>query len=317
MNLSSLDLNLLLVLHAVLEEGSVARAAERLHVSSPAISNSLARLRALLDDPLLVRSGRGLVPTPRAKELAPILARIVEDTASVVHGPAGDPAASTRELTLALTDADQVASLPRLAGALARAMPRARLRAVSVDTLISSGGLEGGAADAAIGPEEAASGLRSSPLYEEEAVLVVRRGHPILKKNAVKPKVTREAFNALRHVDVHLALGRGGAGHRVAEDAFARFGLVRDVAITVPTFTAAAMVAASTDLMAGLPRRVVASLAKVADLVIVEAPLPVFRFTMQLMWHERTHLDPVAQRFRATITEALGPAPKARRATRA
>ena len=123
MNLSALDLNLLLVLHAVLEEGSVARAAERLHVTSPAISNSLARLRAQLDDPLLVRSGRGLVPTPRAKELAPILARIVEEAEQVIEGPARDPAASTRELTLALADADQVASLPRLANALARTMP--------------------------------------------------------------------------------------------------------------------------------------------------------------------------------------------------
>lgn len=310
MNLSALDLNLLLVLHAVLEEGSVARAAARLHVTSPAISNSLARLRAHLGDPLLVRSGRGLVPTPRAKELAPILARIVEDAELVIEGPARDPAASTRELTLALADADQVASLPRLADALARTMPRARLRVVSVDTLISSGGLEGGAVDAAIGPEEVASGLHASPLYEEEAVLVVRRGHPTVKR-----KLTREAFNSLRHVDVHLALGRGSAGHRVAEDAFARFGLVRDVAITVPTFTAAAMVAASTDLVAGLPRRMVQSLAKVADLVIVEAPLPVFRFTMQLVWHERTHLDPVAQRFRATITEALvSPKRPARRA---
>ena len=309
MNLSSLDLNLLVVLHAVLEEGSVARAAERLHVTSPAISNSLARLRALLGDPLLVRSGRGLVPTPRAKELGPILARIVEDAEQVVHGPGGDPAATTRELTLALADADQVASLPRLATTLARTMPRARLRVVSVDTLISSGGLEGGAVDAAIGPEETASGLHASPLYEEDAVFVVRRGHPTVKK-----RLTREAFNSLRHVDVHLALGRGGAGHRVAEDAFVRVGLARDVAITVPSFTAAAMVAASTDLVAGLPRRVVASLAKVADLVIVEAPLPVFRFTMQLVWHERTHLDPVAQLFRATITEALGAPRRKRRA---
>jgi DNA-binding transcriptional LysR family regulator len=190
-------------------------------------------------------------------------------------------------------------------------MPRARLRVVSVDTLISSGGLEGGAVDAAIGPQEAATGLHTSALYEEDAVLVVRRGHPTVKK-----RLTREAFNSLRHVDIHLALGRGGAGHRVAEDAFARFGLVRDVAITVPTFTAAAMVTASTDLVAGLPRRVVDSLAKVADLVVVEAPMPAFHFTMQLVWHERTHLDPVAQLFRATVVEALGTAPRKRRSSR-
>lgn len=311
MELSALDLNLLLVLHAVLEERSVVRAARRLHVTPPAVSNALSRLRDVLGDPLFVRSGRGIVPTPHALELAPTLARIVADAERVISGPERDPAATTRELTIALSDSDQVASLPTLAAAVARRMPRARLRVVSVDTLISRGGLEGGAADAAVGPEELARGLRSAPLYEDDAVIVLRRGHPALRR-----RMTREAFLALRHVDVHLALGRGGVGHRVAEQALAKHGLVRDVAVTVPTFTAAALVAAATDLAAGVPRRVAERIAPMAELAIVEPPVPSFRFRIHLLWHERTHADPVLALFREIALDTMGERPRKKRAAR-
>lgn len=312
-NISAIDLNLLLVLHVVLEERSVTRAARRLHVTPPAISNSLARLRALLDDALLVRSGRGLVPTPRAIELGPALARAVAELERVVQGGESDPASSTRELTIAMADADQVASLPRIASAFATRLPRASLRVVSVDTLVSSGGLEGGEIDAAIGPREVAQGpqLHSAPLYDEEAVLVVRRDHPTVRR-----KLTREAFGALRHVDVHLALGRGGVGHRSAEDFFARLGLTRDIAVTVPTFTAAAMVVASSDHVSGMPRRIAEALAPLAPLTIVSSPLPPMLVQMNLVWHERTHHDTVARLFRETVIDALRDAPGRKRATR-
>src|SRR5215472_1257480 len=111
-NLSSIDLNLFLVLHAVLEERSATRAARRLHVTPSAVSNALARLRALLGDPLLVRSGRGVVPTPRAAALAPALARALRDLDQAVHGDAFDPATTDRELTLAMADVIQVVRLP-------------------------------------------------------------------------------------------------------------------------------------------------------------------------------------------------------------
>src|SRR5687768_2758711 len=102
-NLAAIDLNLLWVLHAVLAERGVARAAARLRVTSPAVSNALARLRAALGDPLFVRSGRGLAPTPRALELAPVLARSFGDLEAALRaGAAFDARACTRELTIAL-----------------------------------------------------------------------------------------------------------------------------------------------------------------------------------------------------------------------
>src|SRR5215467_9171123 len=101
-SLSALDLNLLLVLDTVLAERSVVRAARKLHVTPSAVSNGLARLRAALDDPLLIRSGRGVVPTPRATALAPALARALRDLDQAVHGEGFDPATTDRELTLAI-----------------------------------------------------------------------------------------------------------------------------------------------------------------------------------------------------------------------
>lgn len=301
MNLSGLDLNLLWVLHVVLEQGSVARAAKRLALTSPAVSNALARLRSALGDPLLVRSGRGLVPTPRALALRPVLAQALGALEGAIGQPSElDAERTTRELTIALTDSDQLVSLPAIAEAFAERMPRARLRVVSIDTLVSSGGLAGPLVDVAIGPPMDGPGLRSAPIYEEEGVLVVRRDHP-----RVRRRLTARRFCAERHVDIHLALGKGGVGHRAAEEALARHGLTRDVAVVVPTFAAAAMVVAQTDLVTGMPRRFAEALVRTLPIRIVTAPIPPMRFTMQMMWHERTHHDPIAARFREAIASVF------------
>src|SRR4051812_44696496 len=150
-NLSAIDLNLLVVLDAVLAERSVARAAKRLHVTPPAISNALARLRGALGDPIVTRSGRGIVPTPRALQLGPAVARALRDIDAAIHGAAFDPRTAEVVLTLAVADAGQLARLPALTGLVTATLPRARLRVVSVDTMIALGGLAGTEVDAAIG----------------------------------------------------------------------------------------------------------------------------------------------------------------------
>jgi DNA-binding transcriptional LysR family regulator len=131
-SLENLDLNLLVVLDAVLAERSVARAARRLHVTPSAVSNGLAKLRSTFGDPLLARSGRGVVPTPRALALAPALAAALAGLRAAVLGDGFDPAATRRAFTLAVADLGQLTFAPRLAGLLARAMPRASLRVVVI-----------------------------------------------------------------------------------------------------------------------------------------------------------------------------------------
>ncbi|WP_437291116.1 LysR family transcriptional regulator [Sorangium sp. So ce406] len=302
MNLSAIDLNLLLVLHAVLEERSAARAARRLRVTPSAVSNSLAKLRALLGDPLVVRSGRGLAPTPRALEIAPRLRAAFGEIAGALEGERSfDPKATTRAFAIACSDVDQICSLPAVARSFAAEMPRAALRVVSVDHLEASGGLGGGEIDTAIAPAHPLPpGHHAADLFEQDSVFVVHRDHPCARR-----RLTRERFNAMRHIDIHVALGRGGIGNRAAQEMLAAHGLRREIAVTVPTFFAAAVVAASTDLIAGMPRRLAEALAQVAPLAIVEPPGPGMVFRMQLVWHERTHLDEGARRFREIVIAAL------------
>lgn len=302
MNISSIDLNRLLVLDAVLRERSVTRAAAMLHVTPSAISNALARLRATFEDPLLVRSGRGLVLTPRATSLAPQLAEAVAAMARVVEEQTNfEPAHSTRTFTLACSDAEQISEVPRIAVAFARKLPNASLRVLSVDQLESRGGLAGGEVDVAIAPAHAPMrDLYAADLYEEEGVLVVRRGHP-----QVRRRMSKEQFNALRHIDILLALGGPGIGHRIVEEFFASHGLRRDIAVSVPSFAAAAAIAARTDWVAGMPRRMAATFLRQLPLTAVALPVPPLPFRIQLVWHQRTHADKGARFFRSLVLAAM------------
>lgn len=140
-------------------------------MTSPAVSNALSRLRLLLNDALFVRRGRGLVPTPRALELQPMLRAIFASLeAGLSSREAFDPKTCTRTLTLALSDADQVASLSALRREFSRRLPRAQLRIVSLDTLVASGGLSGELVDAVIGPPSAEPGVHHQPAYDDRAV---------------------------------------------------------------------------------------------------------------------------------------------------
>jgi DNA-binding transcriptional LysR family regulator len=207
-SLSQLDLNLLIVLDTVLAERSVTRAASRLHVTPSAISNSLARLRHALGDPLVLRSGRGVVPTPRATALGPALSRALGEIDRAIHGDAFDPASTTGQFTLAMADAGQIVQMPQLASKFARTMPRARLRVVGIDTLLSSGGLAGTEVDLALAAlEERGPGVHIEPLYDEHSVLVARIGHAL-----AGAAVSKRALGSLRHVDVQVAPGKGYRG---------------------------------------------------------------------------------------------------------
>jgi len=307
MNLAALDLNLLVVLQIALEERSATRAARRLHVTQSAVSNSLARLRELFDDPLLVRSGRGLVPTPRAQELAPLLGVAFERLEAALQQAPVDPARSERTFCLACPDGQQIRDVPRIVQLLKQRMPQAKLTVISIDTLLARGGLAAAVADGALAPPPTASekDLRFEPLYSEDAVLVVRRDHP-----CAGGRVTRKAFNALEHVDTLIALGEAGRGHQAAESAFARAGLERRVTVAVPSFTAAAMTVSQTRLAATLPRGVARALALHLPITLLEMPIRGFSIPVGLLWHERTEKDGLCREFRKVIAEAIGERPR-------
>jgi DNA-binding transcriptional LysR family regulator len=302
MNLANVDVNLFVVLHAVLEEGSATRAAKRLHVTQSAVSNALARLRELVGDPLVVRSGQGLVPTPRAEALAPHVAAAIGELERALSGGAGfAPATSTRTFVLSAADSYQVRDVPSVAQAFAQHLPRATLRVVSSDYLAVTNGMAAGEIDAAFMPAQAVEpGHQARELFEERAALVVRRDHP-----KVGARFTPALFNALGHIDVEVALGRTGAGHRVAEQHWQRAGLKRQVAVVVPYFIAAAQVAARTDLVAGLPHRLAEALCETLPLRIVPAAFPLPSLMTVLAWHDRTEADQGARYFRQLVIDAV------------
>jgi DNA-binding transcriptional LysR family regulator len=296
-SISSLDLNLLLVLDAVLSERSVARAARRLHVTPSAVSNALARLRSALDDPLVARSGRGIVPTPRAVELAPAIARALRDLDEAVHRRPFDPLSCERTFTLAIADVGQMVHLSALAALIQKEMPRARLRVVGIDSLVSLGGLAGTEVDVALGVAERTPGIRAERLFDERVVLVSRRDHPATGK-----RLSRSALESLRHVGVEMAPGRGFRDP--AAQAFARAGVHRHIAVVVPTFTTAAAVVADTDMVASLPASLLDVVGRRFALRPVSAPIKPYAVPMSLRWHERTHADPAVTFFRGLVRKA-------------
>lgn len=297
-SISSIDLNLMLVLHTVLAERNVARAANRLHVTPSAVSNALARLRDVLGDPLVTRKGRGIVPTPRATELAPAIARAIHELEHVLQAGLFDAATCTRTFTLAVADAGQITWVPRIATEMTRALPKAHLRVVGIDSLVSLGDLTSSEIDLHLGVRAKGAGLHVERLFEERTVLVARRGHPALGK-----RLSRHALGALLHVRVEMVPGRNFRDHLAV--AYARAGVPREVVMTVPTFTAAAAVVAASDLVTTLPASLLAVHGTQFGLRTLLAPVSTPAVLMALCWHERTHADPAAVAFRALVRRAV------------
>jgi DNA-binding transcriptional LysR family regulator len=219
-----------------------------------------------------------------------------------------NPRQCSRQFTLACADNQQICDAPQIAEAMTKHMPRARLRVVSIDYLVANDGLARGGVDVAIGPNAAPPGSFCAELYRERGVAVVRRNHP-----RVEMRMTRELFNSSKHVDTLITLGQAGAGHNLAEKFFRRHGLVRNVVLSVPSFTAAAMIAVRTDCVACLPGRIAQALGRYLPLRILEVPARGFEMPLNLHWHSRTHADASAQYFRDLIISTLRDRPPARR----
>jgi len=295
---SALDLNLLLVLNTVLTEGSVAKAAGRLHVTPSAVSNALARLRLLLGDPLLTRKGRGIVPTPRALVLAPILAKGLQDLQDAVRASGFTAATTTRRFTLALSDVGQVVLLPPIVSLFTQEMPQARLRVVGIDSFVLLGGLAGPEIDAVIGPATAGADTHVERLFEHNAVLICREGHPALTTAA-----DARTFGTLRHIAIDMVPGQ--ALRDLAGDAYAKAGVTRNVAMTVPTFSAAAAVVAATDLVATVPASLLDAVGPHLRLRALPSPVTPLPIVTNLCWHERTHADSAVAGFRSVVRRAV------------
>ncbi len=297
-DISTIDLNLLATLDALLTEGSVTKAARRLGIGQPATSHALGRLRELFGDPLFVRAGRTITPTPRAEALREPLSRVLVDVARLVRHEVGfDAASSTR--TFVLTCPDLLAPLlPRMSARLHEAAPHARLE-VRNRGRDDAQALESGQADLALGPGPAeGTGLRTRGLGAIHFGVVARRGHPALRKRR-----TLEASTWVEYP--HVVVRTGSSSRSFVGAALGRAGLERHVGLVVPTFLAALVTVTETDLFFAAPRELVTPLLSPLGLVVVDPPLTVPAVPIVSLWHERFQADPAHRFFRGLVVEQL------------
>lgn len=295
--MSGPDLNLLLTLDVLLAEGSVAGAAQRLQLSPSAMSRALGRLRETTGDPLLVRAGRGLVPTPRALALRERVHQLVEDAGAVLRPDQTiDLAGLVRTFTLRTSDGFVENFGPGLLARIGEEAPGVRLHFLQKpdkdSTPLRDGrvDLETGVVEESLGPE-----VRSQALFRDRLIGVVRRGHPLSEG-----RLTANAYAEAHHVIV----SRSGYENGAVERPFLPPDLVRKVGTIVGGFSAALSLARASDLVATVPEHHTESLRD--GMFSFRLPVPANAFTVSMLWHPRMEADPAHRWLRACLREVCG-----------
>jgi DNA-binding transcriptional LysR family regulator len=295
-NLATIDLNLLVVLHAVLVERSATRAARRLGVTQSAVSNALARLRDVFGDALVIRHARGLTPTSRAEALAPRLAELLGALGTLVEGDAPfDPRQTTREFTLACADYYGMVVLPPLVEALAARAPLARLRIVTLEQLVSGGGLAHDV-DVHVGrPPTVPPGCETRALFDERFVCITRKRQGARQPARLGIREYREAS----HVRVRVL----ESARDPIDVELEKRGIRRNVVLTVPHFSLAPLVVLRMGYVATLSERLATLYASFLPLAIRTPPLALGARPVQMIWHRRSAGDAGARFFRDLVAE--------------
>ena len=296
------DLNLLVTLNVLLAERSVAQAARRLRLSPSAMSRALARLRETLGDPLLVRAGRGLVPTPRALELHERVSQLVQEAEAVLR-PADklDLKRLVRTFTLRTSEGFAENFGPALIALLEKDAPGVRLRFVQKPDK-HSGPLREGAVDLETGVVEknTAPELRVQALFRDRYVGVVRSGH-VLTQGEITP--ARYAMGR------HISVSREGLDKGPIDEALQPFGLERAIATIVSGFATAVALARGSDLIATVPERHTGSLR--SGMHSFALPVTTPDFTVSMLWHPRLDADPAHRWLRKCVRDVCTEQPGA------
>ena len=298
--MSSPDLNLLVTLDVLLCEGSVARAARRLRLSPSAMSRALARLRETTGDPLLVRAGRGLVPTPRALELREQVSLLVQQAQAVLRPVAiPDLGRLNRTFTLRTREGFVENFAIDLIARIHEQAPGVRLRFVE-KTDRDSTALREGTVDleTAVVDKDTSPELRTQALFSDRLIGVTRAGHPL----------SQAAMSATGYAaGGHIGVSMRGLDHGLIDQALAALGLSREIVTSVPGFSSALGLARSSDLIASVPERYTTSLR--IGLHSFTLPFPVPEFRIAMLWHPRMDADPVHRWLRGCLREVCARKP--------
>jgi DNA-binding transcriptional LysR family regulator len=300
MNLSSVDLNLLAAFNALAKERNVTLAANRIGLSQPAMSNALARLRKLFNDPLFVRTVAGMQPTPYAQQLEDPIARACELFESALQIDAGfDPATTTRKtFNFYLSEIGEVVFLPKIVLGLQQRAPGIGVKVSRVPENGPQAAMEAGTVDLAIGIfPDLKAGFYQQRLYGDRFVCIAQRG------------LTRRtsAMSLEEYVGApHAVVASTGTGHDTAiERILWKQRLHRRIAVTVPHFMALPAIVAQTDAIATIPFRMASALGSHANIEVLDVPVRFPRLEIRQHWHERFHHDAASRWLRELMVQLL------------
>lgn len=295
MNITATNLNLFVAFDALITASSVSRAATQVGITQSAMSNSLRHLRTLFDDPLFLRSSHGIVPTPRARELAGPVREALHLLERTLSPRQFDPAASTRTFVLITSDYVEFVLLPRLLAHITRQAPGVRIQMLPWGLHHVPDDLARGTADLMIGfYDQVPSHHRDTILFEERYACIVREGHP-----QVRGKLTLRTYVALKHIMVSQSAGASSGIDR----ALAALGHSRVVSLRVSHFLNVPSLVASTDLVAALSRRVAEPFARMLPLRLFEPPLRLRASRIGMVWHDSVQDDPAHRWLRSAVAE--------------
>jgi DNA-binding transcriptional LysR family regulator len=293
------DLNLLPVFLTLMDERNVTRAAERLGMTQPALSNALNRLRETLRDPLFIRERYGMKPTQMAEELVPVVRAALSSLDEAIGGQQEfDPAVATRQFTLAPNSYFEFVLMPVIVARLRELAPGIRLRLTPFGNDLVETGAVSGATEMVLGRiVDPPDNMVVQHLMDDGLACVVRKDHP-----EIGDSLSQEQYERMRHVNV-LPPGRMRVG---LFQALQQKGLKRDVAVSVTHFLAVPEMVAASDYCATLPRLICQRLARDVRLKVLPAPVDLGTFPVELAWHVRYRSDPAHRWLRSLIVEVAG-----------
>ena len=306
MSFLTLDLNLLRVFDAVMTEQNLTRAANRLAMTQPAVSNALRRLRDALNDELLIRTAHGVKPTPRAESLWPAVRHALSELEeAIAPEKTFDIATAQNTFRMAMADATAALWLPALVRSIEREASGLTIRMVPLTTReprpmllrgdidLAVGFFPGVVAQLAGGQGASVSPIRHEQLYSGRYVCVMRKDHPLAEE-----ELTTDSYCAANHLLVSFS----GRAHGLVDEALAKIGRERRILLTVNQFFTAGRVVATSDLITVLPRHLIASTGITGALITKELPFDLPEVHIDMLWHERDTRSPAHKWLRAHLS---------------
>jgi DNA-binding transcriptional LysR family regulator len=291
--LSAIDLNLLVVFDALMQDRNVTRAGDRLGLSQPAMSHALARLRHMVKDDLFIRSPKGMVPTPRAEELAAPVRAALDGLRHSLEPAQFDPSTATRNIRIAVDNYAARVLVAPLAARIVKLAPLVTLDFRPLGTLEVPDLLDRDELDLVIGPlAEQGERFSRQPLLDDKFVVVLRKNHPAAKTR----EMPIEKFAALPHIEITSA----SYATAFIDEAVARHGLARRVALQAP-FLSLARILVTSDMVSTLPRRAAEELVRYRQLVIRPLPCPSPTVEIAMIWARRFANQPANRWLRDVV----------------